>query len=146
MKGTCVQTHHSPMNEASSNRSQTGPHVRSETATSRMVSFCARRTGALLLAVMVSMPAGLLGCGSTDLVNAAPATIIDDPFCVEGGGTFNLLAPGGAVLLVYIGKSTTIRLADGSTGACTDLRREMTVFVRGTIDGQTLTAEKIRIQ
>ena len=85
------------------------------------------------------------GCGD-DSVNVQPATIVNDPVCENGSGQFQLLAPGGALLLVFINSSTRIVLSDGSAGACTDLTKGAAVQVDGNLNGQTLTATTVRLE
>jgi len=84
------------------------------------------------------------GC-SDDTVTVEVASIISDPVCEDATGQFDLLAPGGVVLIVLIDDQTQIVLATGADGTCADLSRNANVEVEGDLQGQTLRADSIRL-
>jgi hypothetical protein len=97
---------------------------------------------ALVIALVCAL--AVAGCGNDD-VTVEPSSILNDPVCDSGSGQFQLLAPGGAILLVFINPGTQIILMDGSAGTCTDLTKGAAVQVEGTLNGQTLNADTVRL-
>ena len=95
------------------------------------------------LAVLVLALVGV-GCSGDSVTVQGP--IIGNPMCDGAVGQFQLLTPDGFELLVFVGSRARVVLADGQAGGCTDLAINMSVNVQGTLDGQTITAQTVRVR
>ncbi len=101
------------------------------------------RSALIAMAVLTLVTAG---CGDTTfIVRVNTGVIISNPSCNNGNGQFSLRDQGGLVLLVVVNDGTTIFIAGGSSGRCTDLKTGAHVEVSGPQDGTTITAESIHV-
>ena len=102
------------------------------------------RTALTALAVLLAVALGCGGGGVIIFVNTG--TVVSNPSCDQGRGSFDLLNQGGLVLLVVINSDTVIFNADGMRGRCTDLVAGTHVQVRGPQHGSQVTAQTVNVQ
>ena len=101
---------------------------------SRLVAF------AVLLAVAQS-------CGDAIiLVSTSFGTVASDARCDPTSGRFDLRDEQGLILIVAIDSDTTILLASGATGSCSNLVAGTPVEVRGKEGQGKIDATEVRLQ
>lgn len=88
---------------------------------------------------------GIVGCSGDDTVTVQ-GPIVADPICEGAVGQFQMLTPDGFGLLVFVGTRAHVVLADGQRGGCADLALGTQVDVQGRLDGQTITAQTVRVR
>ncbi len=101
------------------------------------------RTALAALAVLLAVA---LGCDGDVIIFVNTGTVVSNPLCDQGRGSFDLLDQGGLVLLVVINSDTVIFHADGTRGGCTDLVAGAHVQVRGPQHGSQVTAETVNVE
>jgi hypothetical protein len=89
----------------------------------------------------------IAACGDDALIffSVRFGTVVSDPNCHAGGGSFDLLESQGLTIFVIITDDTDVILASGGGGACDDIRRDSAVEVRGDEDNGTIRAETIQL-
>jgi len=90
----------------------------------------------------------LLGCGDAGIVIVSfnSGLIESDATCGNGGGQFHLRQAGGLTVLVVLTGSSTVILANGSSGTCGDLSANTPVTVSGSQQGDRITARTVTIR
>ena len=90
----------------------------------------------------------LLGCGNGGFVfiSFTSGVIENDPSCSNNGGQFHLREATGLTVLVVLKDSSSIILAGGHHGTCGDLHANTSVGVRGSQQGERVTAQTVTVQ
>ena len=100
-----------------------------------------------VLAALALLTLVALACGDGSVIIIVnTGTVVSDPVCDHGNGSFNLQDQGGLLLVVLITSDTEIYDAAGMRGGCTDVIAGAHVQVRGEQHGEQVTARTVKVE
>lgn len=96
-----------------------------------------------LALLLLSVTAGSCGDGGWVFFSVNFGSVSGHPDCEAG--EFDLLDAQGLTVVVVLTSESTIVLANGSRGSCSDIRDGAEVSVRGTQGSDRITASEVRL-
>jgi len=88
----------------------------------------------------------IAGCGDGVVIISTNLGIVAaDASCQNNGGEFNLRNDQGLFVLVVLNSNSTIVLANGTAGTCTDLTAGAHASVRGAESNGQITARQVSL-
>jgi len=103
-----------------------------------------QRLHALALWVLSLTP---LACGDNGVIffQTNFGIVGSDATCNNGGGQFPLQQQNGLLVVVILGGTSSIVLANGAPGRCSDVRAGVHVSVNGRNEGGQIQAGEVRL-